>query len=56
MFCVDETAVPDNPAFGGPSSPLYTSPSSPGENDKVEQKPSEDDINRVNPSLDLRHS
>ena len=33
-------------------SPVYTCPSSPGVNDSVEQKPSEDDISSVRPSLD----
>lgn len=37
----------------GPISPLYTSPSSPGANESVEQKPSDEDITRVSPSLDL---
>lgn len=44
---------------GGPgclmlgTSPVYLSPSSPGENESVEQKPSEDEISNVKPSGDL---
>lgn len=39
--------------FGGPISPVYTVPSSPGSNVSVEQNPSDDEINNVKPSLDL---
>lgn len=39
-------------AFAEASSPVYTWPSSPGVNERVEQKPSEDDISSVRPSLD----
>jgi hypothetical protein len=35
------------------TSPVYGWPSSPGENVSVEQKPSEDVIKRVKPSVDL---
>lgn len=48
----DVVADPDC-AFGGGTSPLYTSPSSPGEKERLEQKPSEDEIINVRPSLDL---
>jgi hypothetical protein len=52
VFWLD-TAAADPEGFWGPSSPVYTVPSSPGANDSVEQNPSEDDINSVKPSLDL---
>jgi hypothetical protein len=39
-------------AFG--NSPVYCCPSSPGAKVRVEQKPSEDVIRRVRPSLDLK--
>ena len=52
VFCDDETAVPDVVIFC-PTSPWYGWPSSLGLNDSVEQKPSEDEIRRVRPSLDL---
>jgi hypothetical protein len=52
VFWAEETAVPAV-ALGGPSSPLYTSPSSPGKKDSVEQNPSDEEISNVEPSLDL---
>lgn len=51
-FVVAGCAV-DEFVFGGPISPLYTSPSSPDANESVEQNPSDEDITRVSPSLDL---
>jgi hypothetical protein len=50
VFWLDAAAIAD---LWGPSSPVYTVPSSPGVNDNVEQNPSEDVINNVSPSLDL---
>lgn len=50
VFWLDAAAREDR---WGPSSPVYTVPSSPGANDNVEQNPSEDEINNVSPSLDL---
>lgn len=53
VFWFDETAVPDTTlVFFGPTSPVYTSPSSPGAKDRVEQKPSDDEMSSVRPSLD----
>lgn len=54
VFCEEDTAVPDKPVcLGGPISPVYTCPNSPGKKDNVEQKPSDEEINSVKPSLDL---
>jgi hypothetical protein len=46
---VGGTEMPLGPA----SSPVYAAPSSPGENERVEQKPSDDVMRRVRPSVDL---
>jgi hypothetical protein len=54
---LDDDAVPADVGFfvaaAAAHSPLYTCPNSPGLNDMVEQNPSEDEINKVRPSLDL---
>lgn len=47
-------AAAARPIFGGPSSPVYTVPNSPGAKVRVEQNPSDEEINNVLPSLDLR--
>lgn len=49
--CVGAVGV----AFGGPTSPLYVSPSSPAANAIVEQNPSDEDTTSVSPSLDLNY-
>lgn len=55
MFWEEETAVPVNiVCFDVGKSPEYGWPSSPGENVRVEQNPSEDVINKVCPSFDLQ--
>tara|TARA_R110002060_G_scaffold65221_1_gene74236 strand:+ start:546 stop:983 length:438 start_codon:yes stop_codon:yes gene_type:complete len=54
VFWEDETAVMDG-CFAVGTSPTYLSPSSPGAKVRVEQKPSEEVIRRVKPSLDLEH-
>jgi hypothetical protein len=46
-------AVPDVAFFTVTGSPLYSWPNSPGVNERVEQKPSEEEIRRVEPSVDL---
>jgi len=51
VFWEDETAVMDG-CFAVGTSPTYLSPSSPGAKVRVEQKPSEEVIRRVKPSLD----
>jgi len=53
VFCDDRAAGPAPACLGGPISPVYTCPSSPGRKDNVEQNPSDDEISSVNPSLDL---
>jgi len=49
----DETAVERVGCFAVGTSPLYTVPSSPAEKVNVEQKPSEEVINNVDPSFAL---
>jgi hypothetical protein len=51
VFC--EEAVGIMGCFAVGTSPLYISPSSPGAKVRVEQKPSEEVIRRVWPSVDL---
>lgn len=54
MVCEDETDVPwTTGCFDACTSPVYNWPSSPVVKDRVEQKPSDDDINNVKPSPDL---
>lgn len=51
---MEDVPVPaDVGGFTDPSSPVYTVPNSPGLNDIVEQKPSNEEISNVRPSLDL---
>lgn len=56
VFCEDETAVLllIIGCFAVGTSPVYSWPSSPGAKVKVEQKPSEDVMSRVKPSVDLK--
>lgn len=54
VFCVELVAPPEplEVVFAnGATSPLYTSPSSPAAKDKVEQNPSDEEMNKVKPSL-----
>lgn len=48
----DAAVLADAEFLAAVNSPVYTCPSSPGLNEIVEQKPSEDEISRVSPSLD----
>jgi hypothetical protein len=51
----DEAVTPGTTGFRRlGTSPVYAWPSSVGEKDRVEQKPSDDVISSVRPSLDLR--
>lgn len=59
VFCVELTLfmlAPPAMVLGGPISPLYMSPNSPAAKERLEQKPSDDEIINVRPSLDQARS
>lgn len=54
VFCVEDTAVPlTTGCFAVGTSPVYICPSSPAAKVRVEQKPSDELMSNVRPSLDL---
>ena len=55
VFWLDETAVSGTVGrLRAATSPVTVCPSSPAVKERVEQKPSEDDIKSVRPSFDLQ--